>query len=144
MEKFSTVQILAEASEDDVNALWAGLGYYRRARSLLTGSKKIVADFNGIMPSNIEQLKQIPGIGPYTAGAISSIAFNNVEPLVDGNVIRVLSRLFALKESAGSSTMDKLCWSIAGRLVHPEQPGDFNQGTFLYFLSCFHQPYSPS
>ena len=128
MQKFSTIQILSEASEDDVNAMWAGLGYYRRARSLLTGAKKIVADFNGIMPSNIEQLKEIPGIGPYTAGAISSIAFNNVQPLVDGNVIRVLSRLFALKESVGSSVMDKLCWSIAGRLVHPDQPGDFNQG----------------
>jgi adenine-specific DNA glycosylase len=85
-------------------------------------------NFKGIIPSDVENLKRIEGVGPYTAGAISSIAYGQVEPLVDGNVIRVLSRLYALKEYAGTSPMEKTSWSIAKKLVDLEHPGDFNQG----------------
>ncbi|RLN53490.1 hypothetical protein BBP00_00009296, partial [Phytophthora kernoviae] len=77
IDKFPTVVALAEANEEDVNALWAGLGYYRRARMLHAGAKYVVENFGGELPSTVEQLLKIPGIGPYTAGAISSIAFGN-------------------------------------------------------------------
>jgi A/G-specific adenine glycosylase len=97
MERFPTIEVLARATPDEVNALWAGLGYYRRAQQLLKGAQSVVSTFKGKIPDTAEDLKKIPGIGPYTAGAISSIAFGKTEPLVDGNVIRVLSRLFALQ-----------------------------------------------
>ncbi|RYE85274.1 MAG: A/G-specific adenine glycosylase, partial [Methanosarcinales archaeon] len=84
MRAFPNVQALASASEADVFALWAGLGYYRRASNLLKGAQQVVADFKGIIPHNVESLKSIKGIGDYTAGAIASIAFNEPVPLVDG------------------------------------------------------------
>lgn len=92
---YPDVQSLAAASPDDVNKLWAGLGYYRRAQQLLLGAKKVASEFHDV-PSNKQALLSIPGIGPYTAGAILSIAFNQPEAVVDGNVIRVLSRLYAI------------------------------------------------
>ena len=95
MAKYPDVRSLAASTEDEVNALWAGLGYYRRAQSLLKGARKVVEAFDGVMPGTVDELKTVPGIGPYTAGAISSIAFSRVEPLVDGNVIRVLVPLTA-------------------------------------------------
>lgn len=94
---------------------------------LLEGAKKIVSDYNGVIPSNIDDLIKIPGIGPYTAGAISSIAFDKTVPLVDGNVIRVLSRLRAIEYETSSKEMNKLSWELATALVDPLQPGDFNQ-----------------
>jgi A/G-specific adenine glycosylase len=137
---------LSEASPDDVNRLWAGLGYYRRAKSLQNGSKTCVQDFSGLLPDNVSDLLKISGIGPYTAGksleffiainvhnslfllgAIASIAFNKVEPLVDGNVIRVLSRLRAINEEYGTADMDKYTWALARQLVDPISPGIFNQ-----------------
>ncbi len=127
MARFPTVQALAAASEDDVNKLWSGLGYYRRARLLHKGAKYVVSELNGALPHTIEGLKQIPGIGPYTAGAIASIAFGVNTPVVDGNVIRVLSRLRALAGSPKSASLVAACWEIATRLNDPEQPGDFNQ-----------------
>ena len=136
METFPTVAQLAKASPDEVNVLWAGLGYYRRAQQLLLGAKEVVNTFNGDIPSTVEELRTIPGIGPYTAGAISSIAFNQPAPLVDGNVIRVFSRLRALKEETGGK-LEKVCWSLAAELIDQKQPGDFNQGTYSMLSSYF-------
>lgn len=127
MAKFPTVEVLSEQTPDSVNAMWAGLGYYRRAQSLLAGAKEIVVKFNGGVPDNITDLKDVPGIGPYTAGAIASIAYNKVEPLVDGNVMRVMARLRALTTEIGNSYMDKMCWKLCRALVDPEDPGGFNQ-----------------
>ena len=93
MAKFPTVTALAAAPLDDVLALWAGLGYYARARSLHTGAKEIDARFAGKLPARASELLEIKGIGPYTAGAIASIALGERAPLVDGNVARVLSRV---------------------------------------------------
>ena len=94
MEKFPTVQDLAAASAEEVNSVWAGLGYYRRARMLHAGAKMVSeAPYNGCLPDNLEELKKVKGIGDYTAGAILSIAFGKPTPVVDGNVLRVLSRL---------------------------------------------------
>ena len=101
---------------------------------LLEGAKKIVSDYNGVIPSNIVDLLKIPGIGPYTAGAISSIAFDKTVPLVDGNVIRVLSRLRAIEYETNSKEMNKLSWELATVLVDPLQPGDFNQVQIVFTI----------
>ncbi len=129
MAKFPTVEALAAASPDEVNQLWAGLGYYRRAQQLLKGAQVVMAEFGGVVPSSVEALLRIPGIGPYTAGAIASIAFDVAAPLVDGNVIRVLSRLYAVNSELGAAggALEKRCWALAASLVDPEQPGAFNQ-----------------
>ena len=127
MEKWPTVASLAAATPEEVNAVWAGLGYYRRAQSLLTGARDIVGKFGGVVPDNIVQLREVKGIGPYTAGAIASIAYGKPEPLVDGNVLRVLSRLRAMTTEVGASAMDKAAWRLCGQLVDPQDPGAFNQ-----------------
>ncbi|TMW62194.1 hypothetical protein Poli38472_009687 [Pythium oligandrum] len=128
IDKFPTVQALAEASEEEVNALWAGLGYYRRARMLHAGAKYVMENFNGELPSSTEQLLTIPGIGPYTAGAISSIAFQNQEPLVDGNVIRVAARLRAVGADPKNKQLINFSWKVARELVEDcDRPGDLNQ-----------------
>ena len=85
MLRYPNVHALSQATSEDINFLWAGLGYYRRGRSLLEGAKVIVSEYNGQIPSHIDDLLKIPWIGPFTAGAISSIAFNQPVPLVDGN-----------------------------------------------------------
>ena len=127
MAKFPTVAALSAASPDEVNKMWAGLGYYRRAQQLLEGAKKVTADFGGVVPGTVAELLTVPGIGPYTAGAIASIAFNKPVPLVDGNVIRVMSRLRALTSEVGSKDMDKACWALGAAAVDPVDPGAFNQ-----------------
>eukprot|EP01038_Epipyxis_sp_PR26KG_P015567 gene15567-21020_t len=127
MERFPTIEKLSQANSEEVNKYWAGLGYYRRAQQLLLGAKLVVEKYNGVLPNTRDELLKIPGIGPYTAGAIASIAYNLREPLVDGNVIRVFSRLFAVKDEIQSVVMNKLMWSLADQLVDPDHPGEFNQ-----------------
>lgn len=112
----------------DVNAVWAGLGYYRRARMLHSGAKYVIENYDGALPSDKAELLKIPGIGPYTAGAIASIAFNQSEPVVDGNVIRVLSRLRAVYSDPKNTRFIKYCWEKGAELIdQTSRPGDFNQ-----------------
>ncbi|OQR99573.1 hypothetical protein THRCLA_06456 [Thraustotheca clavata] len=127
MEKFPTVEALAAADPEQVNAAWAGLGYYRRARMLHEGAKFVVEKLNGKMPQDVETLKTIPGIGPYTAGAIASVAFNVPAPLVDGNVIRVVARLRAIGADPKHKPLLDHCWESGETLIDKNQPGDFNQ-----------------
>ncbi|KAL3669356.1 hypothetical protein V7S43_005732 [Phytophthora oleae] len=128
IDKFPTVAALAEANEEDVNALWAGLGYYRRARMLHAGAKYVVANYDGELPSTVDQLLAIPGIGPYTAGAIASIAFGNREPLVDGNVIRVMARMRAVGADPKNKKLINFSWKAAKELVSEcDRPGALNQ-----------------
>lgn len=127
MVRFPTVAALAEADADDVMALWAGLGYYRRARALHAGAQAVVATHGGEVPATYEELLTLPGVGDYTAGAIASIAFGVAVPAVDGNVNRVLSRLFAIGGAPQKSPFKTAVRKAAGDLVHPERPGDFNQ-----------------
>lgn len=110
MDVFPTVETLANASVDAVNAQWAGLGYYRRARMLHEGAKFVMENHKGMLPSSIEELRKIPGIGPYTAGAIASIAFGIREPLVDGNVIRVAARLRAIGADPKNKRLIQFSW----------------------------------
>jgi len=118
---------LDRAPMDRVLKLWEGLGYYRRARNLKAAARMVMSDFGGKLPDNTETILRLPGVGPYSAGAILSIAFNRPTPVVDGNVIRVFARLFAipgdLKTGAGSQKI----WRLAEYLLPHQRPGDFNQ-----------------
>eukprot|EP00928_Gymnodinium_smaydae_P046614 TRINITY_DN31061_c0_g1_i1.p1 TRINITY_DN31061_c0_g1~~TRINITY_DN31061_c0_g1_i1.p1 ORF type:complete len:516 (-),score=31.99 TRINITY_DN31061_c0_g1_i1:225-1751(-) len=127
MTEFPTLQDLAAASSDAVNAVWAGLGFYGRAKRLHEGAKYVQKVHDGNIPSELESLKAIPGVGPYTAGAISSIAFGRRSAVVDGNVIRVFARLQALEGDANAIALQKKCWLLADELVDAAQPGNFNQ-----------------
>ena len=129
MAKFPTVRALADAPLDDVLAAWAGLGYYSRARNLHKGAQAVRE--RGL-PSKASELRDVPGIGPYTAGAIASIAFGERAPLVDGNVARVLARVFAITDDIKSTAGTKALWTRAGELMaalpEPHAPGALNQG----------------
>lgn len=119
LDRFPSVAALASATDDDVTAAWSGLGYYRRARMLRAGAVAVMEQFRGEVPSTVEHLLAIPGIGRYTAGAIASIAFNVRAPIVDGNVARVVARLFGNDDDA---------WAHAEALVNAaKSPRALNQ-----------------
>ena len=124
---FPTLKDLAAAPEADVLKAWEGLGYYSRARNLHQGAKQVMADYGGKLPANPEELRRIHGIGPYTAGAIASIAYELPVPAVDGNVIRVIARLFGIREDAGAPAGRRKIEEIAADLVPDDRPGDYNQ-----------------
>lgn len=127
LEAFPDVESLAEADLDDIYAVWTGLGYYSRARNLKHAAGTIVSEHDGRLPETADGLRELKGIGRYTAGAIASIAFDREEPLVDGNVIRVFTRLLGIREeSTAKAVLDRL-WTIAGELVCGTRPGDLNQ-----------------
>ena len=127
IENFPTILDLANAEESDVMKCWEGLGYYSRARNLHKTAKHIVHLGNGQFPNNFKELLKLPGIGPYTASAIASICFMEVQPTIDGNVYRFLSRYFGIEEAIDSSSSYKIFHSCAQSLIHPERPGDFNE-----------------
>nr|XP_012417893.1 PREDICTED: A/G-specific adenine DNA glycosylase isoform X3 [Odobenus rosmarus divergens] len=128
MQKWPTLQDLASASLEEVNQLWAGLGYYSRGRRLQEGARKVVEELGGHMPRTAETLQQLlPGVGRYTAGAIASIAFGQATGVVDGNVMRVLCRIRAIGADPSSTLISQLLWSLAQQLVDPVRPGDLNQ-----------------
>lgn len=127
LARFPDLSSLAAAQEAEVLKEWEGLGYYSRARNLWNGAKQIMSDYNGIIPRDPGVLKSIHGIGPYTAGAIASIAYDVPVPAVDGNVIRVLSRLFGIRDNAADATVRKHIEILAASLVPEERPGDYNQ-----------------
>ena len=118
MEALPGVEALAAATEDEVLKLWEGLGYYSRARNLRRAAKLVVAEYGGRLPGDYAALRKLPGIGDYTAGAIASIAFGLPEPAVDGNVLRVLSRLVASMENVGDAQV-KREFRAALRAVYP-------------------------
>ena len=127
LERFPSVEALAEADEDIVLSHWSGLGYYRRARLLHAGVREVVARYGGQVPENADERRSLPGVGRYTSGAIGSIAFDRPEPIVDGNVTRVLARLRRIDLTVGTTAMNRRLWEEAERLVPVERPGDFNQ-----------------
>jgi len=128
LERFPDVATLAAAAEDDVLAQWTGLGYYRRARSLHRGAQEVMRLHGGRVPSDAATLRTLPGVGRYTAGAIASIAFDRAEPILDGNVRRVLSRWFGIDGARlGKGEEQRRLWELAGQLVQGATPGDFNQ-----------------
>lgn len=124
---FPDIGKLARAPEDKVFKLWEGLGYYSRCRNLISTAKKIAADYNGKFPGQYEHIIQLKGIGPYTAAAIASFAFNLPYAVVDGNVFRVLSRYFGYSIPIDSSEGKKIFSLLADELLDKKQPGIYNQ-----------------
>jgi A/G-specific adenine glycosylase len=129
LERFPTIEALAAAHEQDVLALWSGLGYYRRARMLHKAAQVIVAEHSGIMPTTATELRRLAGIGSYTAAAIASIAHSEVIAAVDGNVDRVLSRIrgWESHDAVGEAAVRRKVEEFSTALVDPHRPGDFNQ-----------------
>ena len=129
LARFPTVDSLALASEEDVLAMWSGLGYYRRARMLHKAAQFVASQHQGNIPVTSEALRTLPGIGVYTAAAIASIAYGEVVAVVDGNVERVLCRLegWEAGERAGGAILKRKIEALANQLVDPAHPGDFNQ-----------------
>ncbi len=127
MQRFPTVRDLARAHEDEVLHAFQGLGYYSRARSLHRAAQAVMERHAGALPASAEELLGLPGIGPYSAGAIASIAFSERVPVVDGNVVRVLCRYFALFGDPSRAPLKQTLWSTARELVPRKRPGDFNQ-----------------
>ena len=127
IERFPTLASLAEASEDEVLHLWTGLGYYRRARMLLQTAQIVKDHFNGEFPQTLEELWQLPGIGRSTAGAILSSAFNKPEPILDGNVRRVLSRFHGVGGQPQRSVTERTLWELAANHTPRQRAATFNQ-----------------
>jgi A/G-specific adenine glycosylase len=125
LKTFPTIQDLAKANLSKVLKVWEGLGYYSRARNLHRASQIILNHFNGKIPDNLKGLLGLPGIGRYTAGAILSIAFNKTAPILDGNVKRVLSRLFVI--SGHPKKTEEFLWPLSESLIPKGSPGAFNQ-----------------
>ncbi|WP_166332496.1 A/G-specific adenine glycosylase [Sphingobacterium chungjuense] len=122
-----TVHDFAEADEDFILRLWQGLGYYSRARNMHKAAKAVMSNFNGLFPTSYEEVIQLPGIGAYTASAISSFSSNEVRAVVDGNVYRVLSRVFGIDTDINSGAGKKQFQELADSLVSKSQPGLYNQ-----------------
>jgi A/G-specific adenine glycosylase len=127
LEWFPTIEDLAKAPEDKLLKAWEGLGYYSRVRNMQKAAQEIMEKFDGVFPDNHKDILSLKGIGPYTAGAISSIAFGLAEPAVDGNVMRVMARLFEVNYDIGDPKNRKIFQAIMEVLIDPERPGDFNQ-----------------
>lgn len=127
LDWFPTVESLANAPEERLLKAWEGLGYYSRVRNMQTAARQIMSDFQGEFPSTYEGISSLKGIGPYTVGAISSIAFNLPQPAVDGNVMRVLARLFEVNHDIGNPSNRKIFQAMMEVMIDPDRPGDFNQ-----------------
>ena len=143
MTAFPTIQALAAADLQDVLKVWEGLGYYSRARNIQKAAKVLVSDYDSKLPETYEGLQELPGIGPYIAAAIASIAFGKAVPVVDGNVLRVMTRYWGLWDDITQGKTRTLIFDSLGPHVPLDRPGDFNQALMeLGALIC--RPQSPS
>jgi A/G-specific adenine glycosylase len=127
LKAFPTVSSLARAPLQKVLKVWENLGYYSRAGNIHAAARMIVEKFGGQIPDNWEEIKSLPGVGLYTAGAILSIAYGQAIPAVDGNVRRILCRLFAIRKSVDNTREQKQLQKLAASLIPAKNPGDFNQ-----------------
>lgn len=142
MKKYPTIEDLAKAPLEDVLKMWEGLGYYSRARNLHHAANTVVERYHGQIPQDPKALGELKGVGPYTMGAILSIAFHKPEPAVDGNVMRVLSRVFKIEENIAESRTKRLFEQLVRHIISIEDPSSFNQGLMeLGALIC--TPKSP-
>lgn len=137
LDEFPTIAHLSDASETEVLKLWQGLGYYSRARNLHATARRIVREMNGEFPDTYEGLLSLKGVGDYTASAIASICFELPEPVVDGNVYRVLARYFGVDIPANSSEGKRYFKNLAGEIMDSNQPGEYNQAVMEFgALQC--------
>ncbi|MBQ2393096.1 MAG: A/G-specific adenine glycosylase [Alistipes sp.] len=142
VERFPTVRDLAEASEDEVLKLWQGLGYYSRARNLHAAARSIVKDHNGIFPSTYDEIRSLRGVGPYTAAAIASLAYDLPYAVVDGNVYRVLARLFDIETPIDTTLGQRTFAALAQELIPTDQAAAHNQA-MMEFGALHCTPTSP-
>ncbi|WP_430616489.1 A/G-specific adenine glycosylase [Enterococcus sp. DIV0176] len=142
MEWFPTIEELANAPEEKLLKAWEGLGYYSRARNIQAAAKQIMSEFGGEMPQTVAEISSLKGIGPYTTGAIASIAFDLPEPAIDGNVMRVVSRLFCIEEDIAKASSRKVFDEAVRSIIDEEHPGEFNQA-FMDLGSAICTPTSP-
>ena len=133
---FPTIDALAQATEEEVLKLWQGLGYYRRARNLHKCARHIVKTWGGTFPKDYQHLRTLPGIGPYTAAAIASIAFQEPVAAIDGNVSRVLSRIFGIEEHITQSKTQRKIALLAEKILNKTVPGDHNQALMEFGALC--------
>jgi A/G-specific adenine glycosylase len=144
MQRFPTVQSLAEASLDEVLKMWEGLGYYSRARHLHAAARQIVEEHRGEIPSRREELERVKGLGPYTIGALLSFGFHKRAAAVDGNVIRVLTRYFAITEPSDTPKVRKEIWTIAEEILPHVEPWLHVEGLIeLGATVCVKKPRCP-
>lgn len=142
MESFPTLELLAEAPQEYVLKHWEGLGYYSRARNLQAGVREVLENYGGTVPDNRHEISKLKGVGPYTAGAILSIAYDKPEHAVDGNVMRVLSRVLEIHEDISLPKTKKIFEAAVEELIDPAHASSFNQGLMeLGALIC--TPTSP-
>lgn len=127
MATLPTVAGLAKADESTLLSLWQGLGYYSRARNMQKAAQQVMTEFNGVMPQTYEELQTLSGIGPYTAAAIASMAYQLPIPALDGNLFRVVARLFEIEDDIAQPKSRKVFMGILEKLIDPKRPGDFNQ-----------------
>jgi A/G-specific adenine glycosylase len=142
IDSFPTVHDLANAPEEKVFKIWEGLGYYTRCKNLLASAKIISNELNGLFPDTYEKIKLLKGVGPYTASAIASFAFNEPYAVVDGNVQRVLARYFGITTATDSSSGKKLYQELATSLLDKKQPGVYNQA-IMDFGAIICKPSNP-
>ncbi|QOY36714.1 A/G-specific adenine glycosylase [Anaerobacillus isosaccharinicus] len=143
LEKFPTIEALAIAEEGDVLKAWEGLGYYSRARNLQAAVREVHEQYNGVVPNSKAEISKLRGVGPYTSGAILSIAYGKPEPAVDGNVMRVISRIVASYDDISKQKTRVKIEGIISTLISVEDPSSFNQGLMeLGALIC--TPTSPA
>lgn len=142
IERFPTIEALAEADEEEVLKYWEGLGYYSRARNLHTAVREVRASYGSVVPSEPEEIRKLKGVGPYTAGAILSIAYNKPEPAVDGNVMRVLSRFFLIEDDIAQNKTRVKMEKLVRELIPHERAGDFNEA-LMEFGALVCTPKSP-
>ncbi|WP_270182634.1 A/G-specific adenine glycosylase [Alkalihalobacillus sp. CinArs1] len=143
LEKFPTVEDLANAPQEEVLKAWEGLGYYSRARNLQAAVKEVAETYGGVVPNTPSEISKLKGVGPYTAGAILSIAYGVPEPAVDGNVMRVISRIIGIWEDIAKPSTRKIFEEVIREIISKEDPSSFNQGLMeLGAIIC--TPKSPS
>ncbi len=143
LEKFPTIESFADADEESILKIWEGLGYYSRVRNLHTAVKEVVAKYGGKVPDTKEEISKLKGVGPYTAGAVLSIAYGKPVPAVDGNVMRVLSRLLLLTDDIAKPASRKIFEEAVEELMYHDHPSHFNQALMeLGALIC--TPSSPA
>jgi len=127
INRYPDAQALAASTEDEVMQHWQGLGYYARARNLLRGVREVCSSYGGQVPDNKTDIRSIAGIGEYTAGAILSISYGQPEPAVDGNVLRVFSRLYCIEEEISRTSVKRKITELVQQTIPADRPGDFNQ-----------------
>lgn len=143
MRQFPHVQALSQASDDDLLKVWQGLGYYSRVKNMRQAAQQVMEEYGGKFPKTQAELKKLKGIGPYTSGAIASIAFNEAVPAIDGNAMRVFSRLFAINADISKARNQRIFKAVIAYVLDPKRPGDFNQA-LMDLGSSYELPKQPS